>query len=182
VHSLSGFFKIYRASPPFKRIQLLSIVLVTMLSFAALYYSDLKVYKAPDFSRLTFVEGRVSGYPDTWEHNRSIIHFAVAYTLDGVRYGKGIYTYPALYKESGLRINKKVSLTVERLDDGSQVRELATLDGRVLFDDRFHQQVIAWNNQSIKFKVVLAGLMSFGLAVAALVVAIRHRGKLFQAG
>ncbi|MFF7061708.1 hypothetical protein [Pseudomonas sp. NPDC008258] len=182
MYSTSEFVKIYRASPPLRQIQLLLIMMCTVLPFAALYYSDLKVYKAPDFSRLTFVEGRVSGYPDTWEHNRSIMHFAVAYTLDGVRYGKGIYTYPALYKESGLRINKKVSLTVERLDDGSQVRELATLDGRVLFDDRFHQQVIAWNNQSIKFKVVVAGLMSFGLAVAALVVAIRYRGKLFQAG
>lgn len=182
MHSMSDFVKIYRASPPLRKIQLLSIMMATILSFAALYYSDLKVYKAPDFSRLTFVEGRVSGYPDTWEHDRSIMHFAVAYTLDGVRYGKRIYTYAALYKESGLRINKKVSLTVERLDDGSQVRELATLDGRLLFNDRFHQQVIAWNNQSIKFKVVLAGLMSFGLAVAAFVVAVRHRRKLFQAG
>lgn len=182
MYSTSEFVKIYRASTPLKQIQLLLIMMFTVLPFAALYCSDLKVYKAPDFSRLTFVEGRVSGYPDTWEHNRSIMYFAVAYTLDGVRYGKRTYTYPALYKESGLRINKKVFLTVERLDDGSQVRELVTLDGRVLFDDRFHQQVVAWNNQSIKFKVALIGLMSFGLAVAALIVAVRHRGKLFQAG
>jgi len=154
---------------------LLAIVVVTMLAGVALYFSQLMVYTPPDPSRLMSIEGRVSGYPDSWEHNRSLVHFGVAYKLDGKREGKPIYTYRELYEASGLRINTKVLLTIERVDEGSRVRELATLDGRILYDDRLRQQVVLWNNESIRSTVILGSLASIGIAIAAVFMLLRHR-------
>ncbi|WP_409274729.1 hypothetical protein [Pseudomonas sp. KCJK9111] len=175
MHSFSGFVKLLKSSSSLKCAQLLTIVVVTMLAGVALYFSQLMVYTAPDASRLMVIEGRVSGYPDSWEHNRSLVHFGVAYKLDGKREGKPIYTYRELYEASRLRINSKVVLTVERVDEGSRVRELATLDGRILYDDRLGQQVVLWNNESIRSTVILGCLASIGTAVAAVVMLARHQ-------
>ncbi|MGC7837081.1 hypothetical protein HU734_002695 [Pseudomonas wayambapalatensis] len=180
--SFAEFYKILKASPPLRRIKLLLLVMVCLVASAALYFSGWEVYRMPDVSRQTVIEGRVSGYPSSWEHNRSIVRFAVAYKLDGVTEGKPIYLYQKLYEQSGLRINSKVLLNVERLEEGSMVRELATLDGRVLYNDRLHRQVVAWNNKSIRAIVVMLGLVSILIALAMLVIAVRHRRELFQAG
>lgn len=182
MQSFSGFIKLLRVSPPLKRAQLLAIVVITMLAGVALYFSQLEVYKAPDLSRLLVIEGRVSGYPDVWEHNRSLVHFCVAYKLDGRREGKRVYTYRKLYEASGLRINAKVILTVERGDDGSTVRELATLDGQILYDDRLNQQVVVWNNESIMSTVVLGTLASIVTAIAAIVMVVLHLRDLARQG
>jgi len=180
VHSISGFIELLRVSHPLARVKLLSIVVITMVVFVALYVSQLKEYTAPDVAKLIIIEGRVSGHPNSWEHNRSLVHFSVAYKLDGKREGKPIYTYWELYEQSGLRINSKVLLTVERQEGGSVVRGLSTLYGRVLYDDRFNQQVIAWNNESINFKVFLMVLTSIGVAAVALATVVRYRRELFQ--
>lgn len=182
MQSFSGFIKLLRVSPPLKRAQLLAIVVITMLAGVALYFSQLEVYKAPDLSRLLVIEGRVSGYPDVWEHNRSLVHFGVAYKLDGRREGKRVYTYRKLYEASGLRINAKVILTVERGDDGSTVRELTTLDGQILYDDRLNQQVVVWNNESIMSTVVLGTLASIVTAIAAIVMVVLHLRDLARQG
>lgn len=177
MQSFAGFIKLLGASPPLKCAQLLAIVVITMLAGVALYFSQLKVYTAPDLSRLIVIEGRVSGYPNSWEHNRSLVHFSVAYKLDGKREGKPVYTYRELYEASGLRMNAKVVLTVERMDEGSRVHELATLDGRIVYDDRLNQQVVAWNNESIRSTVVLGVLVSVGGVIAAIIMVVRHRRK-----
>ncbi|WP_176512979.1 hypothetical protein [Pseudomonas faucium] len=179
--SLTEFIKVLSEAPPKQRVQLLLVVAVSMLAFTALYIDDLRTYTAPDMSNMTVIEGRISGYPSGWEHNRGLLKFSVSYMFEGVRQGKRIYTYPELFEQSGLKINSKVLLTVERLEEGSMVRELATLDGRVLYDDRFNQQVIAWNNESIRASLVLGILGAIVVAVVALITVVRNRREIFQA-
>ncbi|NIE77485.1 hypothetical protein F3J45_23920 [Pantoea sp. Ap-967] len=175
---MSGFIKLLRSSPPLVRIQLLSALCVTLVGFIGLNFSQWEEYTPPDASKFIAVEGRVSGQPASWENNRSLAKFSVAYKIDGVRQGKPIYTYWELYRQSGLRINSKVLLTVERVKEGSIVRALATLEGRVLYDDKFSRQVIAWNNESIKRFTVMAGAISAAVAVVTLIIALRHRRTL----
>ena len=177
--SIPEFISLLKASPPIRRIKLLCIVIVTLVAFGGLYLSGLQHYTAPDFSRLELIEGHVAGYPDSWEHNRALVHFGVSYKLDGRREGKPVYMYHDRYISSGLRINSKVLLVVERLAEGSRVRGLTTLEGQVLYEDRFYRQVVAWNNGSIMFRLFGIALMVMVFAVPLLITVIRHRRELF---
>jgi hypothetical protein len=175
LYSFSEFLRLLKVSPPLRSAGALSACLVTMLACIALFVSQREVYVAPDMSKLTALEGRVSGYPSSWEVDRSLMHFSVAYTLDGKREGKRIYTPHKLYKASGLRINSKVVLVAERVNGGSVVRELATLDGRVLFNDRLYRQVVDMNNASIEAAVVMGSVVALLPAIGVIVMLVRHR-------
>ncbi|MBF8774408.1 hypothetical protein [Pseudomonas fulva] len=177
--SLSEFVRLLKMSSPVRRIKLLFIIIVTLLAFGGLYLSGLQTYTVPDLTRLELIEGRVAGYPDRWEHNRALIRVGVSYTLNGQRERKPVYLYHNLYIGSGLRINSKVLLVVERLAEGSRVRGLTTLNGQVLYEDRFYRQVVAWNNASIKFKLFGVLLLIMIFTVPLLVTVTRHRRELF---
>lgn len=177
--SISEFMTLLSASPPRVRAGLLVVAAVSIMSMTLLYANGFKTYVAPDLSKLVSLEGRIAGYPSNWEHNRNLVHVGVSYKDQGVREGLPVYLYREQFERSGLRINSKVMLVLERLEDSVVVRELRTEDGRILSDDRHLQRVIAWNNESIRASLFFGGLAVLGFLVAALVVVLRNRGQVF---
>lgn len=150
------------------------------LGAAALYYSQLRVHTPIDVSRLVTLEGCVNGYASSWEHDPAIVKLGVAFRLNGAKHVNAVYVNQAIYEQAGLRIGSKVLLTVETGEQDTVLRELATQEGRVLFDDDFNRKIIDWNNESIWRNVVLLALVSFGPFFMALRVAWKHRRALFQ--
>ena len=159
---------------------MLSVIMVTLLAIVALYWSDLQTYRVPDASKQRVVEGRVSGYPEIWKYNRSLVYFSVTYKLDGQQEGKRVYAYRAPYEQSGLRVNSKVLVTVEHAESGSRVRGLVTADGTVLYDDWLDRQVLAWNNRSVGATVVMGTVISILIAIVVLIMIVRNRREIFK--
>ncbi|MBF8728980.1 MULTISPECIES: hypothetical protein [Pseudomonas] len=91
-----------------------------------------------------------------------------------------MYVNQAIYQQAGLRIGSKVLLTVEAGEPDTVMRELATQEGLVVFDDDFNRQIIEWNNESIWRNVVLLALVSFAPFFVALRIAWKHRRALFK--
>ena len=156
------------------------IIAVGLWSFAALYYSQLRVYAPVDVTRLVNLEGRVNGHASSWEHDPAIVTLGITFRLNGAKHVKAVYVNQAIYQQTGLRIGSKVLLTVEVGEPDIALRELATQEGLVVFDDDFNRQIIEWNNESIWRNVVLLTLVSFAPFFAALRVASKHRRTLFQ--
>ncbi|QXI37337.1 hypothetical protein [Pseudomonas xantholysinigenes] len=142
------------ASTPRRRLLELLVFTLCGLAVALLYSCDRMVYVPTDVEHLHEIEGWVSGYPDTWKlDGRPVVQFDVSYRLqDGVRHQE-VFSYREGYEGAGLRIAKKVMLTVEVGAEHSMVREVATLDGKVLFDERLYWKVVNWHNRHSDFMI-----------------------------
>lgn len=178
--SISSFARMLKTLPPRQQVFNLLIVAVGLWVFAALYYSQLRVYAPVDVTRLVNLEGRVNGHASSWEHDPAIVTLGITFRLNGARHVKAVYVNQAIYQQTGLRIGSKVLLTVEVGEPDIVLRELATQEGLVVFDDDFNRQIIEWNNESIWRNVVLLALVSFAPFFVALRVAWKHRRTLFQ--
>jgi hypothetical protein len=135
--------------------------------FAALYWSAIETYTEPNALQLVGLEGKLNGYPEVWKHDSSLVSLGVRFKLAGDPEEKRlpVYAYKDAFEATGLRQGARVSLLVEYTPEQTIVREMHTLDGQVLFDDRMHQHVVAEGNNAAQ-----RGLI-FSLIVTALFVA-----------
>ncbi|TFF42846.1 hypothetical protein [Pseudomonas sp. RIT623] len=169
------------ASTPRRRRLELLVFTFSGLAVALLYSNDRMVYVPTDVEHLREIEGWVSGYSDTWKvGGRSVVLFAVSYRLqDGVHH-QGVFSYREGYEAAGLRVAKKVLLTVEAGAEHSIVREVATVDGEVLFDDRLYWKVVNWHNRHADFMIGFGAFLGLVGACLMLWSAWGDRHVLFQ--
>lgn len=168
-------------NPPPKttRMQIVYLLCVgvTMMVFATFYCYDKKTYIAPDpLSQIT-LDGWVSGYADEWRVDKSLLQFGVSYRLQGVLYGKAMFAYKDAFDQLGLRIGSKVRLTVEDTEQGVTIRQMATQQGRILFDDRMNRQIVTLYNEQSTRLAIFCIVVAIPCFVFAALVAWRSRGR-----
>ena len=61
---------------------------------------------------------------------------------------------------AGLRIGTPVLLTIEVTPGGAVLRELATVEGQVLFDDSLHHHVVTAANDAGRYAIVAGVFMA----------------------
>jgi len=180
VSSIILFRELLKTVSPKLQVFNVLLVAVVLLASAALYYSTLRTYTLPVLTHLLFVEGRIHGEGQIWAYDRTVVQFGVAYSVQEKKYIQPVYADLSVYQQSGLKIGTRVYLAVEPLGQGSEVRELTTQEGRVVFDDELNRQVIERNNESVWRSIGLLVLMALVPFFVALRIAWKSRGTLFQ--
>lgn len=178
--SIILFRELLKAVSPKLQIFNVLLVAVVLLASAALYYSTLRTYTLPVLTRLLFVEGRIHGEGQSWAYDRTVVQFGVAYSVQGKKYIKPVYADLSVYQQSGLQVGSRVHLAVEPSGQDSEVRELTTQEGRVVFNDELHRRIIERNNESVWRNSGLLILVAVFPLFVALRIAWRSRRTLFQ--
>ncbi|MFV3327750.1 hypothetical protein ACNFG0_14920 [Pseudomonas sp. NY15372] len=173
--SIAQFAALLKIQPP--KVQVLNVLLVgvTLLAIAAIYHSGLRTYTPPDAKNLVTVEAWINGYASPWEYNRSVLRFGVSYIDQEGRQVQSAFLDAGVYEREKLRIGSRLRMTIEVGEQETVLRALVSPEGKVLFDDNFNQQVVAWNNESIWQAVVLCTLAAMGFIFVALLIAWKHR-------
>ena len=167
------------ALTPRQRFIVLLLLAICFLAFAAIYARGYRDAPASDDTRLVTLDGRLTTHPQVWKPQPELVSFGVAYDLDGQRRQQGLYAYHSAFEQAGIGMGTVLRLTVE---GSGRVRALASEEGRILFDDRLNQQVIEWNNISIRRGVIVSGVMSTAALAFALLTGWRHRRRIFSRG
>ncbi|HGM5581554.1 TPA: hypothetical protein ACKP22_003259 [Pseudomonas putida] len=167
------------ALTPRQRLIVLLLLAICFLAFAGIYARGYRDAPAADDTRLVTLDGRLTTHPQVWKPQPELVSFGVAYELDGQRYQQGLYAYRSAFEQARVGMGTVLRLTVE---GSGRVRALANAEGRILFDDRLNQQVIEWNNTSIRRGVIVSGVMSAAALVFALLTGWRHRRRIFVRG
>lgn len=144
---------------------------ITNLAFAGLYLATWRHYEAPDYQRWVQVQGKVTSEGSVWKPDSSLVQFGARFQLPGVAQPqrRPAYADRQAFAQAGLRIGTPVMLMIEVRPDGAILRELATLDGRVLFDDSLFHHVVAASNDAGLYAIVAGVVMALlGLIGAAL--------------
>lgn len=162
-----------RSLPAKSQVKLYCTLAVAVLLMGALFLVDWNVYIKPDPERLIQVEGKLTSNGEVWKQDRSIVYFGVA-PRGAYQDRQRVYAYKDVFQTTGLRRGAKVSLVVEQTAEGVVVRELSTLEGRVLFDANMHEHVVASGNNAVLRAIALTIFLVALLLVSAFVIWRRH--------
>lgn len=173
---MPSVFAQIRSQPPKAQVRTYSILAIVTSLFAVLSWYAMQTYTEPNVLQFVGLEGRLTGYPEVWKHDQSLVSLGVRFTLPGgtEEIRKPVYAYKEVFETTGLRQGARVSLLVEQGPEGVIVRDMQTLEGQVLFDDRMYQHVVAQGNNSA-LRGLVASLIMVALSVFAALEALwRH--------
>lgn len=140
---------------------------LTALLVAGVYLLTWQTYRAQEPASWVGLGATVNSNGSSWKPDRSLTQFGVRFTLpgDSASQVRPVYANTQAFHAAGLRKGTPVRLVVEPHADPVIIRELATLEGQVLYDDGLYQRVIQANNDSIRLIVIALPILALaGLA------------------
>lgn len=165
-----------RSLPPKQRFKAYCIVAFVIPLFSLLNLSDMQTYTQSDALQLIGVEGRLNGYAQVWREDSTLVYLGVRYTLPGSleEDRQPVYINKDVFQTSGLRQGDRVSLLVERTPQRTEVRDMETLQGLVLFDEQMLEHVATVKSQRAMFNIVVGLVAAAVFALAAVMTWWRH--------
>lgn len=152
----------FKALPAKTKAIVCLVFAITNLAFAGLYLANWRHYESPHYERWVQVQGTVTSEGAVWKQDRSLVQFGAKFQLPGAAQAlrRPAYADRQAFAQAGLRIGTPVSLMIEVQPDGAILRELSTLDGRVLFDDSLHHHVVTADNDAGRYAIVAGVFMA----------------------
>lgn len=149
---------------------------IANLIFASLYLANWRHYEAPDYRRWVQLQGAVTSEGAVWKQDRSLVQFGAKFQVPGdpQPQRRPAYADRQAFALAGLRIGTPVSLTIEVTPGGAVLRELATLQGQVLFDDSLHHHVVTAANDAARYAIVAGVCMALLGLIGALILWLRR--------
>lgn len=135
---------------------------LTALLVAGVYLLTWEPYQAPESAAWIGVDGQVNSDGSSWKPDRSLTRFGVRFSLPGVsaRQVVPVYASTQAFLAAGLHKGSPVTLLVEPRTGEVIIRELTTVDGQVLYDDRVYRQVIKANNDAIRLNLIVLPVLA----------------------
>lgn len=130
---------------------------LTSLVVAGVYLLTWKHYQTPDPVRWVQVQGRVNSDGTAWKPDRTLLQFGAKFALPGETQTqvRPVYADRQAFSAAGLRAGAPVVLTVEHGAEGVVVRELATPEGRLLYDDSLYRHVVKTANDAARLPLIV---------------------------
>ncbi|CAK9890868.1 MULTISPECIES: hypothetical protein [Pseudomonas] len=173
---MPSVFSQITSQPPKSQIKIYCMLVVVTSLFAVLSMSSIQGYTTPNPLQMQGLEGRLTGWSEVWNYDQSLMRMGVRFRLPGEREDqrRTVYVPKDILQSSQLSEKANVALLVERISEDVIVREMHSLDGRLLFDDSLLKHVVSVGDERAQRGLVVSVLMAVLSLLAAVVTWWRH--------
>lgn len=170
-----SWIKMMQALEPHKRVRCMLFAGCVFFHFIPLYLMAWEKESEPIAAPLTRTLASLAAKPETWEYDRSIYIFRIAYKEpDGHVVRRRVYVRKARYHAASINAATPLFVEVENALSGPIVRSLSTSD-EVLYDSSLRQYVNEIENWKSLEGIVFFSTLSFASFVAAGVMHWQNR-------
>ncbi|WP_462402309.1 hypothetical protein [Pseudomonas sp. Marseille-QA0332] len=170
-----SWIKMMQALEPHKRVRCMLFAGCAFLLFVPLFLMNWEKKSEPIGASLMRVPASLVSKPESWEYDRSIHTFWIAYKdPDGRVARRRVYVRKAHYDAANINAATPLFVEVENALSGPIVRSLSTSD-EVLYDSALRQYVRETENWKCLEGIVFFSTLSFASFVAAGVMHWQNR-------